>query len=502
MNIIIQAGGRGSRLRHLTWNKPKCLVSVHGEPMLFKVFKAFPDSKFYVIGDYGYEILDAYLKLNGTGFDITLLKASGHGTASGIKQALDAMPLNEPFLLMWSDLVFNQVQDLNSLNKPTVFLTNEFVCRWSVNHGRMEEVTSSDSGIPGLFYFPEKSYLSTISESGEFVRWLSGLGIKFEFQYWQGLSEVGEFHHIEKQNDEFAFARFFNDVQISEDKVTKSSKIPEYAKLIPREISWYHQVSKLGFERIPKLFSENPFTMERIHGKHAFEMNDLSEREKKCLIVDMIDNLKSLHKLGSIKYREQEYISVYKDKTISRVQEISPLIEDFDKKSFVINGKKCRNFFYGDCEKNFDEIIAELGFRDYTVIHGDPTFSNTLVDEYLRAWLIDPRGYFAEDGMYGDPLYDFSKLYYSAVGGYDLVNRKKFKVYIDAETVEVLYETPSFSLSAEEVFRKEFTASELRKIKILHALIWYALSGYAKDDIDTVLAAFYLGTYWMNDAVG
>ena len=33
--IIIQAGGRGSRLRHFTWNKPKCLVSYEGKPVIF-----------------------------------------------------------------------------------------------------------------------------------------------------------------------------------------------------------------------------------------------------------------------------------------------------------------------------------------------------------------------------------------------------------------------------------------------------------------------------------
>ena len=34
LHIIVQAGGRGSRLRHHTWNKPKCLVSVRGKPLI------------------------------------------------------------------------------------------------------------------------------------------------------------------------------------------------------------------------------------------------------------------------------------------------------------------------------------------------------------------------------------------------------------------------------------------------------------------------------------
>ena len=44
--IIIQAGGRGSRLRHFTWNKPKCLVSFEGKPVIFHLFEKFKDPIF------------------------------------------------------------------------------------------------------------------------------------------------------------------------------------------------------------------------------------------------------------------------------------------------------------------------------------------------------------------------------------------------------------------------------------------------------------------------
>ena len=43
--IIVQAGGKGTRLKHLTKNKPKALVSIHNLPMLFHLFKKFPDKK-------------------------------------------------------------------------------------------------------------------------------------------------------------------------------------------------------------------------------------------------------------------------------------------------------------------------------------------------------------------------------------------------------------------------------------------------------------------------
>ena len=58
MKIIIQAGGRGSRLEGLTYNKPKCLVAINNFPIIFHLFKKFPDCEFSIIADYKIEVLE------------------------------------------------------------------------------------------------------------------------------------------------------------------------------------------------------------------------------------------------------------------------------------------------------------------------------------------------------------------------------------------------------------------------------------------------------------
>ena len=60
MKIIIQAGGKGTRLEHLTYNRPKCLVPVHNRPMIFHLFNKYKDAEFVVIGDYKYDVLEKY----------------------------------------------------------------------------------------------------------------------------------------------------------------------------------------------------------------------------------------------------------------------------------------------------------------------------------------------------------------------------------------------------------------------------------------------------------
>ena len=60
--IIVQAGGKGSRMERLTRNKPKALVPINNLPMIFHLFKKFPDKKFVIIGDYKFDVLKRYLK--------------------------------------------------------------------------------------------------------------------------------------------------------------------------------------------------------------------------------------------------------------------------------------------------------------------------------------------------------------------------------------------------------------------------------------------------------
>ena len=59
---------------------------------------------------------------------------------------------------------------------------------------------------------------------------------------------------------------------------------------------------------------------------------------------------------------------------------------------------------------------------------------------------------------------------------------------------------PATADVAETVF-EEFFPNRIKKIKVLHGLIWLALSGYAKDDIDSAIGSFYLGLYYLKQGL-
>lgn len=499
--VIVQAGGRGSRLRHHTWNKPKCLVPVRGKPLLYHSFDRFPDHRFIVIGDYQFDKLKVYLETNRPPVDYELVRAEGSGTLAGLDQALARVPPDRRAILVWSDLILTSSPEWPQTDQLVVCTTSAFTCRWSVaEDGQLTETPSDRSGVPGLFLLPRADLLSSVPPQGEFVRWLSERGVAFTPLQVDGLEELGEFASIESANEAAGFSRFFNRVEVGEEVVTKTVIDDRYADLQAREIAWYEAAQKLGYHSIPSVLSISPLTLSRIHGFHPFQMEDLTRRERRAIIANIIDSLGRLHDLGSEPHDAGATHSVYVTKTLDRVNSVKNLIPGFDSRNVVVNGLKCLNPFSDDAPNLFGSLLASFKPARFTPIHGDPTFSNVLIDRNLRPWMIDPRGYFRDPGIFGDPWYDFAKLYYSAIGGYDAFNRRKFKLHVDGGNVEILMEDSRFLEAGEGVFSDIF-GNEIHRLRFLHAMIWFSLSGYTVDDIDSVIASFYLGVFWYNQSL-
>ena len=174
LHVLVQAGGRGSRLRHHTWNKPKCLVSVDGKPILYHLFDRFPDARFVVIGDYLFDQLERYLQINPPGVDYALVLATEAGTCGGIAEALKQVPAEAPLVLAWSDLILGELPPWPDTALPVVCTTDAFTCRWTVApEGHLHEKPGTTDGVPGLFYFDRAERLPPPPPAGEFVRWFA-----------------------------------------------------------------------------------------------------------------------------------------------------------------------------------------------------------------------------------------------------------------------------------------------------------------------------------------
>ena len=499
IEVIIQAGGRGSRLRHYTWNKPKCLVSYEGKPLIYHLFNKLKNANFHIIADYKIDQIKKYFEINKPNVKYKIYSTKETGTCAGIQKVLNNITDNKEILILWSDLIIDKIPIFNK--NSIVVTTSSFTCRWAIRKKKIIEKTSSKKGIPGIFYFKNKQFINKIPKSGEFVKWLSKNLPTFSTIELNELKELGDFSKVEKSYNKIGYGRYFNKLIIKKNYIIKKAIDKNFNHLIENELNWYEEVDKLGYKDIPKILSQKPLKIERIKGQHLFEYKNLKTKSLSKIIENILKSLYDLHNKNEIDSILTDLKEVYINKTINRLNSISKIIPNFSTaESFTINGKKCKNFLMKKNSSIFNEIYKKIINKKFNPIHGDPTFSNILIKKNLKPKFFDPRGYFANSkNIFGDKYYDYSKVYYSLVGNYDLFNRRKFKLYIDNYSIELMMDNNHQKIG-EEIFKSHF-GSKINKIKIIHSLIWLSLSGYVKDDIDSILASFYNGIYWMNDAL-
>jgi hypothetical protein len=501
-NIIVQAGGKGTRLGIHTQNKPKCLVSIQGKPLLYHLFELYPHSDYYIIVDHQADIVEKYLNVVPPSCNFKVIKAKGTGTLSGIHQSLSHISKNEDILLVWCDLLlkkdFLNCESLD-VNSVQIGLSRTFICRWSLNEDKkLVEITSDQRGVAGYFRFPSKRILSELPESGEFVRWLSHKEIDFQEIFLDETLEIGTIKAYEEAIASQTHTRFFNKLEFQQERIIKYCTYPDYEYLITNEGNWYNYVQSKNYQYIPKIYSTNPLTLEKINGYHPFELTINESSQIQNILHSAINALQELHEIEKRPAGIESVKSNYIEKTRKRVESVVLLIQGFELETITINGLDCRNPFHERnswiLEQTEKYLLATQ--RSFCPIHGDPTFSNMLYSiNREEVVLFDPRGYFGNSKIFGDPDYDWAKLYYSVVGNYDAFNRRKFVLYdkgLGDYIVDLKHS--NYHKFATELLKH---IPNPCRLELIHALIWLSLTSYAIDDVDSVRAAFYLGIYYL-----
>lgn len=493
--VIVQAGGKGTRMGHYTQNRPKCLIPVKGIPMISNTIEVYKDKRIIIIGDHLIEVLESYLESFYQDYDYKIIRTDEKGTAGGIQKAVSYIPDGEPFIITWSDLFFEKEQKFVFDTDLVVGLSNTFKCRWKYDDGFINE-SSTTCGVSGFFAFRDKSKFNNIDTDKSLVRgFLTDYYSSEEIStfYNHDCFEVGEKDKYEELISQGPNHRFFNKVQIIGDIVHKECIDPKYESVHQNEKEWYESIGN-KYSRVPKIYSTNPLILQKIKGKHLWEV----DQRKGEIIENYCNALDSLHNIDSIGGNPGECMSVYFAKAYQRVSEVSKLIPFCNRPYININGKECFNPIYD--LSHFEDIISSIcNDQRYTVIHGDCTFSNTLVDDQCQIWLIDPRGTFGNTQIYGDRRYDWAKFYYSLSGNYDSINSKKFRVDLKNDKVNLEIQSNGYEDFSDFVINRSGISK--KEIELIHSSIWFSLTGYVKEDIDAVLYAFYKGCELWTQAI-
>lgn len=495
--VIVQAGGRGTRLEHLAANKPKCLLSVDGEPLLYRLFRQIPEARFVIIADHLADVLEAYLKTVPPQVEHEVVRAKGEGTLSGLAAALDFVDDATPFLVVWCDLFFDEVPSAELGDELLVGLSQDVRCRWSVDgEGALQEVPSGERGVLGLFAVPTKAHLGELPAEGELVRHLARSVVTFATVVIKGVRELGTLAAWEEHHRDGYAARYFNTVAIGDNEVVKTARVQDYGHLLEAEARWYERVHELGFPHAPSLHRRAPLTIERIKGVHPFQL-DVEPAGQAAILTAIMNGLDELHGLAVAPPDPESDRIVYREKTAQRLATVRRLLPNIDRPSFVVNGRRCRNPLHPRHAHWFAETVDRLPAIDHALIHGDPTFSNTLVDAAGGIWFIDPRGTFGRGQCFGDPRYDWAKLLYSVAGEYDQFNRRNFRLRVTADIVDLEIAPNGWAQHSPLV--RERVVGALADVDVIHALIWLSLTGYAIDDVDSVIGAFYRGASLLDE---
>ncbi|WP_447666733.1 aminoglycoside phosphotransferase family protein [Methylobacterium sp. A54F] len=357
----------------------------------------------------------------------------------------------------------------------------------------MEEVTSHSNGVLGVFGVPGRRFLAGCPGSGEFVAWLAENDAPLDPFWIEDALEVGTVAALAAQERGVPPARYFNAVRVGEDTVEKRARDARFAPLIEAETRWYGAVAALGFPHVPAVIAEEPLTLARVRGCHPFDL-DRGPLGQERVLATIVTALRRLHSSGTRPGTPALADQMYREKPLARleaVRRLVPAITAHDR--LRINGVSCRNILHPTHAAWFHACVDALIHGSFTPIHGDPTFSNTLIDADGKPWFIDPRGQFGVPSLYGDPRYDWAKLYYSVAGSYDRFNARRFVLRLHDDSLEVAIEPHGWEHLRDNL--EDGFGRDREAIRVIHALIWLSLSGFVLDDYDSIIAAYALGLY-------
>lgn len=507
MNIIVQAGGLGTRMQALTANKPKALIPVRNSPILFHLINEFNrfEDEFIIIGDYKYDVLDRYLTTFCKDKRFILIKSSAKGNSSGIREALRYVPEGEPVLLVWSDLIlphnFRDVIDACNLNGGCAIGTVNFPCSWRVDGNRLVHEKGDKDGVAGLYVFANKTLLETVPNEGSFTTWLSRQTFPMKALPIEGCIDIGTIEAYQKVETSQYRCRPYNHIEVKDDAVIKIGLTDEAKTFVLREISWYELAKKYAFKHVPSLLATSPMTLSRVDGDNVF-LAKLDNDGKNNALSKICRALAELHECAKAPANSWDLYQEYFTKTINRLRSISSAIPFADCSTIRINGKECRNVLL-NMELFRRCVLDTLMDTHYALYHGDCQLTNTMIDKNGQVYFIDPRGYFGKTKNIGDIRYDWAKVYFAIVGNFDQFNVKNFEFKL---ADEVSYSIGSSGWeSLESKFFEYIPVGEgtEKEIKLIHAIIWLSLASHAWEDFDSMCVAFYNGSAlfeeWMED---
>lgn len=517
--VLIASAGLGNRLKGMTKNVNKALISIAHKPAISYIIDKFDeDIEFVVPVGYKAQTVKDYLTLayperKITFVDVDLFEGNGSGLGYTIMQC--EKELQCPFIFTSNDTIV-----LEDVKPP--------------NHNWMGQAQTEDNSQYRTIRAEKRNVaeICTKGTDGDVKAYIGLAGIYDYKEFWQSMKdginqgsiEIGESFGlrtlIERGIEPIDFTWFDtgNIEALNKTRKYYSKDIDANVLEKEEEAIWFvdNKVIKFSTDEdfikdrvnraksldnfIPKITNStlSMYSYDKVKGE-VFSKNTTVSTFKYYL--DWMNKFWTKKELD--KKQEKEFHTVcmefYKDKTYKRVKQYFTTFEQLDSEE-IINGNKVPKIFELLDNVNWEELSIGIPVR----LHGDLHFENILINSESKSpfTLLDWRQNFGGIMDYGDIYYDLAKLNHGIIMSHELVDKNLFEVNHKLNTVHYDFLRKQNLVNCENYFKTwiENQGYDYKKVRLMTALIYLNIA--ALHHYPYSLLLFYLGKNMLNEILG
>lgn len=289
------------------------------------------------------------------------------------------------------------------------------------------EIDDNDFKSTDIFYLALEKYLNQRSSYNI---------VCVDETDWIDLGHLDTFY---KSKARFLNARHFNSFEIDLfwGKIIKKS---DYKTKFIDEINWYINLPQRLKSLIPNIYSYSLetksifvemeyYSYPTLNQIYLFSNISISQwREIFVKLLSIQNEFSKFYRCVDLLFFKAFYFEKTKQRLLD-LRKDDNFLPYFDNK-IVVNAKEypSLNELIGGLESFIDINITNKEISA-GIIHGDFCLSNILYDLKTGVVkLIDPRGSFIDNSVYGDPRYDLAKISHSVHGYYDLILNDNYRL--------------------------------------------------------------------------
>jgi len=508
--VLIPTAGLGSRLKGLSKNINKALISIANKPAISYIIEKFPENIEFIIPlGYKANTVKDYLTLaypNRKFIFVNIHNFEGKGSGLGYTILQCEQYLQLPFIFISNDTIV-----LENIKEPLYnwmgYAQTEDNSQYRsirIDKRNVAEICAKGAegdvkayiGLAGIYDYQDfwESMRNGTNEGsieiGESfgLRALINKGIEpIEFTWFdtgnlEALKQTRAYFKadidvniLEKEDEAIWFVngkviKFSVDEKFISNRVKRAKNIKNYIPEILNSTKNMYTYKKVKGE----VFSKNPSISTF---KYYLEwMNKFWEK-------------KELNEQAHIKFRKI-CTKFYKEKTYNRVKQYFTTFEQIDSEE-IINGEKIPKIFNLLDNIDWDYLSDGIPVR----FHGDLHFENILINDEGETpfTLLDWRQDFGDIMDYGDIYYDFGKLNHGIIMSHELVNKNLFEVTHKLNTIHFDFLRKQNLVECEIYFKKwiEQNGYDYKKVTFITALIYLNIAPLHHYPYNKIL--FYLG---------